>query len=150
MPLSEQWVSYCISILADLTQGTSQGVAGILHGGRLIFTNHGIMVDRNSKAPVDFIPGGINPGILLLIVEQEDNGHAHFFHSNQKTELYWGELVYTMNHDTIKGLLSRNTHGSFATLDFLWSASTLFDFLLCEANNNLLELLTGRSLGEPE
>ena len=108
------------------------------------------MVNRNFKAPIYLIPGGVNPGIFLLIIEQEDDGDAHLFHSKQKAKLYRRKLMDPMNHDAAKGLILCNINGSFAALYFLRCSSTFFNFLLCEGNNDSFKLLAGRSLRKTE
>ena len=108
------------------------------------------MVNGNFEAPIDLIPGGVNPGIFLLIIEQEDDGDAHLFHSKQKAKLYRRKLMDPMNHDAAKGLILCNINGSFAALYFLGRSSAFFSFLRCEGNHDFFELLTGRRFGKTE
>ena len=150
IPLFEQGTAYCISILADLAQCTGQGVTGVLHSWRFVFANSGVVMNRNFKAPIDLIPGGVNPGIFLLVIEQEDDSHAHLFHCKQQAKLYWSKLVYPMNHDAVKGLFLCNANGSFTALYFLRCSFTFFNFLLCDGNHDFFELFAGRGLREPE
>ena len=138
IPLSEHATTYGISVLAYLTKGTSQSVARILHSGRCVLANNSIVMDGHFKAPIDIVPRGVNLGILLLIIEQENDGYTHLFHSKQEAELHRRKLMYTMNNDAVKRQLLGCANRSFTTLYFLWCSSTFFDFLLGERNNNLL------------
>lgn len=138
IPLSEHATTYGISVLAYLTKGTSQSVARILHSGRCVLANNSIVMDGHFKAPIDIVPRGVNLGVLLLIIEQENNGYTHLFHSKQEAELHRRKLMYAMNNDAVKRQLLGCANRSFTTLYFLWCSSTFFDFLLGERNNNLL------------
>ena len=150
VPLSEQSTAYGVSVLADLAKSTGQSVTGVLHGGWCVLANNGIVVNGHFKAPVDIIPRGVNLGILLLIIEQEDDGHTHLFHCKQEAQLHRCELMHTMYNDAVKGLLFGYANSSFATLYFLRCSGTFFDFLLCKRNNDLFELLTRRCFGKTE
>ena len=69
IPLSEHTTTYGISVLTYLTKGASQSVTRILHSGRRVLVNNGIVMDGHFKAPIDIVPRGVNLGIVLLIIE---------------------------------------------------------------------------------
>ena len=69
IPLPEYTTTYGISVLTYLTKGASQSVTRILHSGRRVLVNNGIVMDGHFKAPIDIVPRGVNLGILFLIIK---------------------------------------------------------------------------------
>ena len=145
--------------LAQQTKGRGQCVAFIL----LLWWNHGITVfvhfDLRIKVAVDRHPCVIDLRVFGLIVEQKIDGQSQLFNFSDKPNLRRGELMDTMNNDSLKRCTFRcldrffqpakvlfiNRPTAFGHLVFI-----LVQFVDCQGINSFFQCFLAGGRGKAE